>query len=254
MLCMTIRRTTRLYVAGVILLTGTVAGADFTLLNPPPRGEASISSIFEAFYSPGTAWFTTGSRLDSNGAVVDLTNGWLTATRVADFGFSGALDASAPFFGERTDQRWSASEFAFDAVARYAGYSQRFGYDLEGDEEGYVHLFDVSGSGMDVSGSARLTLKPGETVAWRRSGDQGGMWSSDIEHNPDGRDHMIAYRVTGYNDDLARWVLFWEDKPNAGDMDYNDLVVQVSTRAIPEPGMGLTIVLVCGAYVLIRRR
>jgi len=245
-------RTTGL--TAVVLLTGATSWADFTLVNPPSRSEASVSEIFESFYSPGAAWSASGTRRDGSGLPVDLSNGKLLATRVDDYGFPGVLDASAPFFGKAEDQRWSGLEFAFDAVARYAGYTQQFGYDVQGDDAGYIKLFDVKGSGMDVSGSAKLSLKPGQSVAWQRTGDQGGTWSSRVSDNPDGYDHMLAYRITGYNDDLARWMLFWEDKPTGGDRDYNDLAVQVTTRCVPEPGMGVTVVLVCGAYFVLRRR
>ena len=246
--------TTTTCLTTVVLLAGATAWADFTLVSPPPRNEASITQIFESFYSPGTTWQATGTRLDSNGASVDLTNGNLLATRVDDSGFPGILDAAAPYFGSAEDQRWSGQEFSFDAVARYAGYTQQFGYDLLGSNTGYTKLFDITGSGMNVSGSGTLTLQPGQSVAWRRTGGDGGMYSSNVVHNADGYDHMIAYRITGYNDDLARWMLFWEDKPAGGDKDYNDLAVQVSTRCVPEPGMGVTIFLVCGAYWVLRRR
>ena len=252
-----IRLTTCILAIG--LLNCVTARADFTLLSPPPQNEASISSIFESFYSPGTAWYPTGARLDGSGSAVDLTNGALLATRVDDFDYPGLLDASAPYFGQREDQHWSSLDFDVVAVARYAGYSQRFGYDLDGDDAGYINLFDVQGSGVNVTGSAHLTLNAGQSLAWQRDGNQGGTWSSSISDNYDGTDHMITYRVTGYSDDLARWMLFWEDKPSGGDRDYNDLAVQVSTRynperCIPEPGMGVTVVLACGIYMLIRRR
>ncbi len=210
-------------------------------------------SIFEAFYSPGTAWYASGARTDADGNAVDLTNGSLVATRVDDFGFGGVLDAQSPFFGEVDDQTWTGAVLTFTAVARYAGYTQEFGYDLDDDGLGYLKLLDVHGSRMNVSGSATLELNPGDSLAWMRDGNHGGRFSSRVADNPDALDHMVSYYVSGMNDDLARWMLFWEDLPGGGDKDYNDLAVEI-TAPIPEPGTGATILLTSGVYILLRRR
>ena len=241
-------------VATFVALTGTATTrADFTPVHLPPSSEADHLSIFQAFYSPGTSWYAFGARTDTAGSLVDLTNGSLVATRVDDWGFGGVLDAGSPFFGEVDDQSWTGGGLTLTAVARYAGYTQEFGYDLDGDELGYVELFDLYGNHMNVSGSGTLELGPGDTLAWMRDGNNGGRWSSRIADNSDDRDHMVSYHVSGLNDDLARWMLFWEDLPNGGDLDYNDLAVEV-TASIPEPGTGATIVLACGVLVLLRRR
>ena len=239
-----------------MLLACATTWADFTPVHQPPGKEASVAEILASFYSPGTAWAPTGGRLDDSGNPVDLSNGSLLAARIDDFGFPGVLDMGAPYFGDADDQSWTGASLTFNAVARYAGYTQEFGYDLDGDDAGYTKLFDVRGNKMKVSGSATLELKPGESLAWYRSGNHGGQWSSRTADNSDAYDHMIAYRMSGFGDDLARWMLFWEDLPKGGDLDYNDMAVEVTTVAarVPEPGVGTTMALACGAYVLLRRR
>jgi hypothetical protein len=250
---MRLTRVTTCVATFVALAATPTTRADFTPVHMPPGGEADHLSIFEAFYSPGTAWHASGSRTDAEGNVVDLTNGSLVATRVHDWGFGGVLDAQSLFFGEVDDQSWTGGELTVTAVARYAGYTQEFGYDLDGDELGYVQLFDLSGNQMGVSGAGTLELGPGDTLAWMRDGNHGGRWSSRIADNSDDRDHMVTYSVSGMDDGLARWMLFWEDLPGGGDLDYNDLAVEV-TAPIPEPGTGATVVLACGVLVSLRRR
>jgi hypothetical protein len=239
-----LRRPTTCVTTLVVLTCVTGTRADFTPLHAPSAGEADHHSIFEAFFSPGTEWYATGWRTDAYGNLVDLTNGTLAATRVDDWGCAGILDARSPLSGEVDDQSWTGQSLTCTAVARYAGYTQEFGYDLDGD--------DMSGSQMNVSGSATLELGPGETIRWMRDGDGGGQWSSRAADNADELDHLVAYYVSGVGDDLTHWMLCWEDLPGGGDADYNDMVVEVSAR-VPEPGTGVTIVLVCGALLLLRR-
>ncbi len=227
--------------------------ADFTPVLGAPGAERDHLEIFADFYSPGTAWQTTGDRTDGSGSWIDMTNGILTATRVDDFGYSGTLDARRPYFGEYDDESWTGTLLNFTAAARYAGYTQEFGYSLDGDDRGYNKLFKVRGNKSNVHGSATLELEPGASVSFMRDGNKGGQWSSSVSENSDGLDHMVTYSVTGFDDDLARWMLFWEDLPGGGDRDYNDLAVEVTTR-VPEPGTGLTIVLVCGVLAIMRRR
>ena len=244
--------TTCLAIIACATSVGT-AWADFTPVLDSRGSERSHLEIFSDFYSPGTAWQTTGDRTDGSGSWIDMTNGVLTATRVDDFGYSGTLDARQPYFGQFDDESWTGTLLTFTAVARYASNTQEFGYALDGDERGYRQLFNVSGNKSNVHGSATLALEPGESVSFMRDGNKGGQWSSSSSENSDGLDHMVAYSITGFNDDLTRWMLFWEDLPQNGDRDYNDLAVEVTTR-VPEPGTGVTLVLACGVLAIMRRR
>lgn len=207
--------------------------ASYTSVGGPAGSEAGHLEILAAYYSPDAAWLATGVNADGVGTPVDFSNGTLTAQRVDDFGLGAALDPlAAP--GQADDQVWQGGEYEIHAVARYAGYSQIVGHDVLGDDQGYLPLFTISGSGMNVTGHASLTVPADATFAWIRSGNKGGIWSSDMSQNSDGADHMVTYYISGIDDGYDHWLLFFEDLPNAGDHDYNDLVVEVV--ALPEPG------------------
>lgn len=247
----TIRLMKRWVIGAFGLIAAPSALADFTPLSPPPGGEASHSAILQAYYSPGFAWSAYGPRVDGDGDAVDLSNGGMVASRVDDVAVGGNLDASAFTPGAAEDQSWTGRvHVTATAIARYAGYEQSFGYDLDGDDQGFVKLFDVVGSGADVLGSASFELGAGQTLAWMRGGT-GSYYSSRAASNGDGLDHMVTYHITGLEDTAQRWVLFFEDLPNGGDHDYNDLVVELAVSSVPEPSAGL---LGLGAMVALFRR
>jgi hypothetical protein len=202
----------------------SAAWADFALVNAPPGSEAG-----------------------------HLSNGTLMTTRADDWGYGRVLDAQTPFFGETDDQSWTVARLTFNAVTRYAGYSQEFGYDLDGDDLGYAKLLDVHGRGMRVCGEAMLVLDPGESAAWIRGGHRGGRWSSRIADNPHGRDHVVACHVRGVDQNSKRSMLFSEDQPRGGDQDHNDMVVEVAGQAAT-PGASLMVLLGGGALTFLCRR
>lgn len=246
-----IRNTLRLAAYGVcgLAIIGT-AKADFSPVHD--SGEPNHFDIFEGIYSPGTAWTTFGSRTDGEGDVVDLTNGTLTAIRVDDYGIGGNLNLSSGNPGDADDARWSGGLIDSVARARFAGYQQEFGVGFVGPETMTVlNLFNVSGSGLAVTGSGSLSFSEPAEWVWVRDGD-GDQYISDAFFNGDDADHMVTYQVRGFEDGLTHWMLFWEDLPNLGDVDYNDLVVEVTGPSVPEPSsiglMGL------GAMALLARR
>lgn len=224
------------------------AGAGLIGVNPPPGGEASHLQIIQSVYggafsgSPATGFTGSGA---SAGISVDRTD---------DFGLGGVRNADGS--GPVTDDTvWTGMIVSVRAVARYAGYSQKFGY-IPGSSGGsYVNLFNVSGSGTGVSGSA-TDVNLGVNFAtwrWARSGDN-GVHSSNPSDNADGLDHMVTYRVSGLNNGLTTWLLFFEDKNQSqnADWDYNDLAVEVTT-AVPAPGAA-AIATLAGAMLLGRPR
>jgi hypothetical protein len=212
------------------------AAADFTPVLPPTAsGELSLLEIFAQVYSPDVAWQPLGLRVDSNNRPIDYTNGTLVATRVDDFGLGGPLNVQTESAGQTNDQLWTGGPLQANARARYAAYAQEFGYDVSGDHHGYIELFHVTGNGMHVGGSATLNLAPGTVWSWARSGAN-LTWYSDMGQNCDEGDHLATYEVTGLQDGLKHWTLFWEDLRQLGDRDYNDLVVEVTAARVPEPG------------------
>ncbi|MCK4341757.1 MAG: DUF4114 domain-containing protein [Phycisphaerae bacterium] len=249
-------RTMRLVslLAAVIFLAATPTNvwADYVPVAPAPGAELDHAEIFEAVFSPGTAWVAFGTNEDPYGNPVDLTNGLLEAIRVDDLNLGGVLDVNTGSPGATDDQIWTGGPVTATALARYAGYSQKFGYDRDGDALGYLNLFDVQGNGTSVTGTATLDLDPGETWAWGRSGD-GGTWFSDPLRNADSLDHLVTYQLDGFNDGLNHWLLCWEDLNHLGDQDYNDLVIEL-TAAVPEPGSGMLSFAGLGLLAWLRRR
>lgn len=239
----TCKRPHALLVLALLSTGATIAQANLTPVRPPFGTEATHSSIFSNYYG---GVFAPGP----NGAP-SYTNGAITATRVDDtIGKTGIgnnlnLVSGAPD-SATTDQRWEDGIAITAAVARFAGYTQEFGYD-EGN--GYVKLFDVAvngSGGYNVSGSGSYHFTEGVPWNWVRGGT-GQRYYSENGRNSDGLDHMITYQITGLRSSDTVWMLFWEDRPGAfrsagSDRDFNDLVVEIRASVaniVPVPGAAL---------------
>lgn len=109
--------------------------------------------------------------------------------------------------------------------------------------------------GMGGGSSVNFTKNFGETVNFSSNmfgyylETVGGTFYSQSERNANGNDNLVAYKGNG--DDVIKlhgsavpsfwgvddFILGWEDLPDLGDKDYDDMVVYVSNvRAVPEPG------------------
>lgn len=225
---------------------GSAASAGLTPINSPGFAEPNHVGLLNGIYggSFGPAWASPGASSYSNGTI--------TATRIDDFGVGGNLNLVFGGPGSADDQTWTDGIATTSAQARFSARPQEFGYDL-GAVGGYTKLFDVTGSGFDVTGAAAVAFSPGAIWAWVRVSDsdagsvQNPRWSKN-SLNADGMDHMITYQITGLKTQETVWLLFFEDTLAGGkvdDFDYNDLVIEV--RAIPTPGalalLGLAVAL-----------
>lgn len=202
-----------LCLAAFSLVTASLSSqslAGFTVIKAAPKAEAGTADVLSHLYG-GT--FV--------GDDESLANGSTVATRLED----------------QTDQIWSGKKFTVAAVARYSGNSQGFGYFDQAKR--YQPLFETTGEGFEVSGSA--TFAPtADSFAWGRRGNSGTQ-SSEAAANVDGRDHLITYEIKP-SAGSPMWLLFWEDLDNAEGLtarhsvaDYNDLVVslRVATDSVP---------------------
>jgi MYXO-CTERM domain-containing protein len=258
----------------VILVTGlglssAARAAIFTVVNPPPFPEKNTSEILSHIYGGN---FTQ--------AGLDYTNGVITAHRIADGAGSGrsmrplnlfendlpgnpggGLDTDPPV--DTTDQLWTADSVVATAQARYALYSQRFGF-FDGTSGGsYIPIFDVTGSDFNVSGAGSIANLGGHTWRWARAGTNFAPFTSQNSDNPLSVDHMVTYRIDFSSSGLGSttvttYLLFWEDKaPNDNpDYDYNDLVVEIraSRTDVPEPASALGAAGILAAAAMRRRR
>ncbi|HHJ35572.1 MAG TPA: hypothetical protein ENJ87_07390 [Gammaproteobacteria bacterium] len=142
---------------------------------------------------------------------------------------------------DELDQYWNvvAGEVNVTAVAKYAGFTQDFGF-IDTDDN-FTSLLYVpyandqsntfslaeSGSpfrfGLDPSGSPLFSSAPEDNVFC------GWFYCSGPY------DHMVSWLVTD-GEFAGDYVLAWEDLRKLGDHDYNDLVVRVSgVSVVPVP-------------------
>lgn len=203
------------------------ADAQYSTIGAPYGSEDSHQEIFQNLY--GGNWSASGLDFTSDTGI--------TATRVSD----------------DNDQLIAPNVFnSVNAEAVFAGLSHSFGY-FEGVAGGsFTELFNVSGDGYAVSGSASNVDLSAGLFRWAIS-SPGGTYTSQDSDNAGGNDHFITYVLSGTGIPAGTMLLFMEDLTNPpADWDYNDLVVRVTvvpTPAAVAPGM-----LLLGALGLARRR
>lgn len=139
------------------------------------------------------------------------------------------------------DQYWNvtAEEVSVTTIAKYAGFTQHFGFIDANDN--FTSLMYVpymnsqsntftsadSGSpfrfGLDPSGSPLFSSDPADNVLCG--------WF----HCSSPYDHMVSWLIID-GDYAGDYVVAWEDLKKLGDRDYNDLVVRVSgVTVVPVP-------------------
>jgi hypothetical protein len=241
-----------LLVTATISVWAGTASANLTTVHAPAAGEQSQYQILSHVYG--------GTFLAAVNNAPSYTNGPVTATRVDDFLAGGGqgtdlhlVDVPAP---GNTDQQWVDGIASVRAEARFAAYSQQFGYS-DALHPVYDNLFNVTGSQYAVSGSASHQFSMGVPWNWARSGQGGNFYSQESRNNHE--DHMVTYQITGLtglDPGEAVWMLFWEDLPSScSDRDFNDLAVEVRASAVPLPGADiLAMIGFAGLSVLRYRR
>ncbi|MGB2985638.1 MAG: DUF4114 domain-containing protein, partial [Phycisphaerae bacterium] len=198
-------------------------------------GEPGHVAILDGIYS--SSFWAVGAALP-NGMNSQYTDGTITVTRVDDDGQLDLLDLLGGPSGTDDDDVWTDGIAQTQVEARFAGYSQEFGYKILGV---YYKLFDVVGTNFSVTGSGTVSFGPGATWEWARLDDSDGgplvnPYYSDESSNGDGLDHMVTYHVTGKSGVPTTsniWLVFWEDQPGpvggGSDRDFNDLVVEITS-------------------------
>lgn len=235
--------------SSILLLIFVVAGPALAGMSPVgSSGETNHVQILNHLYAAVDGSFTPAHAGAVFGDTVYASaGGGVVARRIDDFGL-GTLDLSTGTPGSGADQYWSNGVVDVRARARFAGYSQSFGFDPGADGGAYTPLLTVSGSGFNVSGSAR-NVSLGHLVAFVRGGQNGPHYSVD-SLNADRRDHLLTYEISGLGG--KTWLLLWEDlKLPGGDADYNDLAVDVTL--VPAPGAVVLGLFGLGGVLLKRR-
>ncbi len=222
-------RRERVGAAAVFVMAAGVAHAGFTSVNVSgANGEQTLVQVLNHWYSAGNNDFASvaGTQVSASG---------VTATRIEDSGVLGHLFLNIGFVsGTNTDQTWEDGSVTVAARARYAAYSQRFGY-LAGTGTG-VPTADVAvtGSGYGATNVATQWSIGSGAFQWIRAGDGNQHYSIEA-NNQSSADHMVAFELSGASWTRPVYLLCWEDLESSGwDYDYNDLVMEVGV--IPLPG------------------
>ena len=139
-------------------------------------------------------------------------------------------------YGIPYDEVWKETNGYVEACARYAGYTQRFGYYTDifyGDTR--TELFNVTTTGY-LSGYTTTFLVGGEDeiIGLYDDPSTGGPWFSEPSLNgSNGYDHMWSFKAPDFDPDNPEYLIAWEDQ-DLGDADYNDLVLIIE-NADPYP-------------------
>jgi hypothetical protein len=234
----------------LVIIGGTIPsfadpGYDYTTVQYPGFNpdEPSHSTILGDIYS-GTF---TGSGTDlGDGLWTIFSNGSITAYRVYDFDIEDEIIHIVTGNQNNVDQIWTDGTARVIAEAKYAAFTQSFGWNGGGlGTDNYYELLT-----HDDVGNGPVEIMIDGDFLWGMKPDSYEWWSKN-SLNSDGSDHLVTYKITGLETPWTVWLLFHEDLPYASsDFDYNDFVIEV--RAIPEPASILLLGL--GALALLRKR
>lgn len=225
-------------VAVPALAAPALAGPVYTTVNQPIYpGEFNHAQILDEVFS-GDFVFDG----------VNLTNGDLTANRLADAGADGIVDLLTGNSTGPADIFWGDGDgVELQLEAKFAADTSTFGW-IDGAAGGdFNPLIETGEIGDSVfaflTDEFRWALDDSTTDMILTSNP------ADQMLNDEPVDQMVAYHITGLGGDANTWVLFFEDRID-GDYDFNDAVLQVTV--VPAPGAIALFGL--GGLVIARRR
>jgi len=224
--------------AALLLVAGTAMATTNNDVNDPwddtdATDEMNLYEIYNAIY--GTAFTSTGGATVGFGGAPATVTGGMDAVFIADTGvFTGSDDGTATF------------------QARYAAFEQRFGYytnpgspsgdpTLGADDGDFVFLFDVTTpANVVVPGPVGVLSSLDYPIGFYDNAPLGGSRTrfSESALNISGIDHMIVLRAMNGDGTLSddTFLIAFEDLRDLGDVDFNDLVVEVTIPGfIPPP-------------------
>lgn len=222
---------------------------------------AFVALVGAGLGAPSAASAYTTTVLPNSGGELSLATAGGILDQLYGLGNVSRVDDSL-------DQKWfNLGTATAIPRAKYAGYSQTFGYVTESNV--FVPLFSISGGGLlGGPGAQFMAAQWGTSFGWGDdpNGTQvaPGLWRDVEADNADGLDHMVTYVITGnagHSDNhVGAYVIAFEDLQGGGDLDYNDLVVEVrgvlDAPSVPAPAALVLLLAAAGAAGLgsLRRR
>jgi len=188
----------------------------------------SVSAQAAFTFISTDSWDGADKYLEGIDGILDDIYGWDSLTRIDD----------------SADQFWYETNGGAEAVAKYAGHSHLFGY----SEDGGVSVNWLGPDPFLEGDTSGIFNTSYTTFVWAlMDKNTGDIWFSDQSLNDNLWDHMVTYSL-----DTAvepTYIICWEDL-NLGDMDYQDLIIEVRETApvVPAPaaiilgGIGVGIV------------
>lgn len=222
-----------LAIATIAALAGTaLAGPSYTTVRPAPGGELGHAAILQNIYGGSWSMSTT--------TPLNVTNGAMTAARVADAGVASPISLASGSAVTGEDSAFAGQSVVVTVKARYAGDRHVLGWiDDTAETPAFQPIISTSSHNVPVeltlSGSFRWALQNTTTgkLFTSRAGDNFGVGSASDQTF----DHLVTYHINPKSGPINEWALFWEDRTGgqSSDFDYNDAVFVV--QAIPTPGV-----------------
>ena len=192
--------------AGVFLAGGTTNAASTAIL---PGGETPLEGV---------------------GGILDQLYGIGNLARVDD----------------NFDQIWSPASGTATATAKFAAFTQDFGYIPQNNDgvfnrADFVHLFYVPGGtdGINLPATTATLTSGHVNFLWALDPSGAPLWTSRPSQNRDSLDHMVTWQILGNegnpDNNIGAFVIAWEDLRGGGDRDFNDLIVEVDIASAPIP-------------------
>ena len=164
---------------------------------------------------------------------VSLTNGSITATRIADGGVGGPMSITDGTATSADDQSWSGGTVSVVAKARYAGDDSDFGWINDTPAPQAISSYQTILNTGTLNNAVTVSLSPAFRWAFHDP-VTGETFTSRPGDNPHGgNDQMATYKITGVSPS-STWLLVWEDRSVNSDHDFNDAAIQI--MAVPAPG------------------
>ena len=213
-------------------------------IGSPPAGEASLQSIADSLYGPGSINVNTGQ--SSAGMFTSSSPSFASSipTLVAEFTANQSTQAFGIWFGTNT-----SNVVGYDLLLGGATAGSAVGMTINGNT---LNVFGPSGCGSAFNcGSFSNALVNSSSFGFyfRASPSSPTYYTLDQLNTGSRTDRVVSYQ----NGSSTNWMFAYED---GADFDYNDMVVKVESIAapVPEPETYALMMAGLGALGFISRR